>query len=98
VLVATNACTAPPRCLSSQELIEALVRVESDWIPGGEGYSLYLRPTAISTTPSLGVGPAKSVRLYVICSPCGPYYRQGFVPVKVREAVVLCTGASESHL
>jgi len=31
-----------------QKLIEELVRIESSWIPNFEGYSLYIRPTAIS--------------------------------------------------
>ena len=31
------------------ECIKELVKVDKDWIPSGEGYSLYLRPTGIST-------------------------------------------------
>ena len=58
--------------------------MDADWVPAGEGYSLYLRPTAISTTPSIGVAPPRNVKLFVIASPCGPYYKEGFVPVKVR--------------
>ena len=29
--------------------IKELVLLDRDWIPSGEGYSLYLRPTGIST-------------------------------------------------
>ena len=64
-------------------LISTLVRLEKDWVPQGDGYSLYLRPTAIGTHPFLGVDVSKSVKLYVICSPVGPYYRTGFAPVKL---------------
>lgn len=32
------------------ECIKELVRVDSDYIPTGKGYSLYLRPTFIGTT------------------------------------------------
>jgi len=60
--------------------IEELVRVDSDWIPEGDGYSLYLRPTAISTHPFLGVGPSGSVKLYCMLAPVGPYYPEGFKP------------------
>jgi branched-chain amino acid aminotransferase len=35
--------------------IAELVRVDQDWIPSGEGYSLYIRPTCIATDPGLGV-------------------------------------------
>jgi branched-subunit amino acid aminotransferase/4-amino-4-deoxychorismate lyase len=43
-------------------------------VPTGEGYSLYIRPTGVSTTVSIGVGAPTSAKLYVICSPVGPYY------------------------
>lgn len=35
--------------------IAELVRVDQDWIPSGEGYSLYIRPTCIATHPFLGL-------------------------------------------
>ena len=72
-----------------QQLIEELLRIDAAWVPQGDGYSLYLRPTVISTQPSLGVGPTGRVKLYVIASPCGPYFKEGFKPVKVR-FVLLC--------
>jgi len=63
--------------------IQQLLREDKDWIPKGMGYSLYIRPTAIATQPSLGVGPSNHAKLYVICSPVGPYYPEGFKPVKL---------------
>jgi len=69
-----------------QELINCiaeLVRVDRDWIPSGEGYSLYLRPTVISTHPYLGVATPDDLLLYVITSPVGPYYTSGFNPVRL---------------
>jgi len=63
--------------------IEELLRVDKSWIPKGFGYSLYLRPTLIATWPYLGVQPALSAKLYVICSPVGPYYAEGFNPIKL---------------
>ena len=56
---------------------------DQDWIPSGEGYSLYLRPTVIATHPQLGLSPPNSLLLYVITSPVGPYYASGFDPVKL---------------
>jgi branched-chain amino acid aminotransferase len=34
--------------------LNELVRMDEDWIPKGEGYSMYIRPLAIATSPFLG--------------------------------------------
>lgn len=60
------------------ECIKRLVVLEKDWIPKGEGYSLYLRPTVISNHNAIGVAPAQSVKLFCILSPVGPYYTTGY--------------------
>lgn len=65
------------------ECIKQLIKIDRDWIPEGEGYSLYIRPTAISTHPYLGVTKAESAKVFVILSPVGPYYPEGFAPVKL---------------
>ncbi|TPX31968.1 branched-chain-amino-acid transaminase [Synchytrium microbalum] len=65
------------------ECIKKLVIVDQKWIPGERGYSLYIRPTAIATQPSLGVGASSNALLFVISSPVGPYYRTGFAPVSL---------------
>lgn len=63
--------------------LEELLKVEKEWIPQERGYSLYIRPTGISTQPTLGVGAPQECKLYVILSPVGPYYPEGFNPVKL---------------
>ncbi|KAI0374357.1 branched-chain amino acid aminotransferase II [Pilatotrama ljubarskyi] len=63
------------------ELMKQLVRLDKHWIPDQPGYSLYIRPTMIGTQPALGIAPPKEALLFVICSPVGPYYPQGFKPV-----------------
>ncbi len=65
------------------ECLKNLVKVDRDWIPSGFGYSLYLRPTLIATHPFLGVQPPLSAKLFVISSPVGPYYPEGFNPIKL---------------
>ncbi|KAM3568531.1 hypothetical protein VYU27_009343, partial [Nannochloropsis oceanica] len=65
------------------ECIKELVRQDRDWVPEGDGYSIYLRPTAISTYPFLGVGATKEIKLYCIMSPVGPYYPEGFNPIRL---------------
>jgi len=63
--------------------IEQLVMVDKDWIPSGNGYSLYLRPTLISTQATLGVGAPTTALFFMIMTPVGPYYPTGFKPIKL---------------
>ena len=35
----------------------------------------------VGTQKAIGVGPPNEALLFVICSPVGPYYPQGFKPV-----------------
>ncbi|KIJ68758.1 hypothetical protein HYDPIDRAFT_147313 [Hydnomerulius pinastri MD-312] len=63
------------------ECIKQLISLEREWIPRESGHSLYIRPTLIGTNGTLGVQPPNEALLFVICSPAGPYYPQGFKPV-----------------
>ncbi|WP_433326902.1 branched-chain amino acid aminotransferase [Spirillospora sp. CA-294931] len=66
------------------DAIETLVRVDKDWVPTKEGYSLYLRPFMFATTRALGVNqPANEFLFMVIASPSGNYYARGIKPVSV---------------
>lgn len=65
------------------QCIGELVKVDERWIPHGEGYSLYLRPTVIATQKALGLAAPDSILLYVITSPVGPYYKTGFQPIRL---------------
>lgn len=66
-----------------QEAIYELVKLDRDWIPSERGASLYLRPTLIGTESFLGVRPAEKYLFFVITSPVGAYYSEGFNPVKI---------------
>ena len=64
--------------------IELLVTQDCDWVPAGEGQSLYLRPFMIATHPGLGVNqPSPTYLFAVIASPAGPYFTGGVKPVSV---------------
>ncbi len=65
------------------EIIKTLVMVEREWVPKARGASLYIRPTMIATEPALGVRPALEYLFFVITSPVGAYYKEGFNPVKI---------------
>mmetsp|Transcript_29141 Transcript_29141/g.44055 ORF Transcript_29141/g.44055 Transcript_29141/m.44055 type:complete len:308 (+) Transcript_29141:314-1237(+) len=76
----------PGSDFDSDELIKCiqeLVRVDERWVPDGEGYSLYVRPTVVATHPFLGLAAPESLLLYVITSPVGPYYKTGFNPIRL---------------
>lgn len=64
--------------------IKELVKLESEWIPEGRGYSLYIRPTMIATNECIGISQPDKAILFVICSPVGPYFQStGFSGVKI---------------
>ena len=64
------------------EAVEQLVRIDRDWIPGGEG-SLYLRPFMIASETFLGVKPSAEYIFAVIASPVGSYFKGGPAPVSI---------------
>lgn len=63
--------------------LRELILLEKDWIPASQGASLYIRPTMVATEAGLGVRPAKQYLFFVILSPVGAYYPEGFNPVKI---------------
>ncbi len=63
--------------------LKELLQIEQDWIPRGEGASLYIRPTMVATEGALGVRPANKYLFFIILSPVGAYYPEGFDPVKI---------------
>jgi branched-chain amino acid aminotransferase len=64
--------------------LELLVAQDREWVPAGEGNSLYLRPFMIATQPGLGVNHPSSEYLFcVIASPAASYFSGGVKPVTV---------------
>lgn len=63
--------------------IEALVGVDSEWIPTGGEKSLYLRPFMFASEAFLGVRPANHVTYVLIASPAGAYFSSGLKPVTI---------------
>jgi branched-chain amino acid aminotransferase len=58
----------------------ALVRMDKDWVPSGEGCSLYIRPLLFATEEHIGVKISDTYTFIVMTSPVGAYYSQ---PLKV---------------
>ncbi|ODV59987.1 branched-chain amino acid aminotransferase [Ascoidea rubescens DSM 1968] len=65
------------------DLIGKLIKIDERFIPEGQGFSLYIRPTLIGTTAGVGVHHPDRALLYVILSPVGPYYATGFKAVSL---------------
>ena len=65
------------------DALKQLLTVEKDWVPSAPGTSLYIRPTIIATDPFLGVRASFTYRFFIILSPVGAYYAEGFNPVKI---------------
>jgi len=65
------------------EAIETLVGLEHRWIPDIAEASLYIRPVMIATEPVLEVRASHEYLHYIIVSPVGPYFPDGFNPVSV---------------
>ena len=63
--------------------IRRLIQLDQEWVPHHESSSLYIRPTMIGTEPTLGVGAANEVELFVTLSPVGPYFAGGLKPVNL---------------
>lgn len=65
------------------DALKELVELDKEWVPDLPGTSLYIRPTMISTESFLGVKPSDEYLFYIILSPVGPYFKDGFKPVSI---------------
>ncbi|MFW6054709.1 MAG: branched-chain amino acid aminotransferase [Thermodesulfobacteriota bacterium] len=65
------------------QALKELILIDRDWVPTTAGTSLYIRPTMIATEAALGVRPSKNYLFYIILSPVGAYYPQGFNPTRI---------------
>lgn len=65
------------------DALKELLVIEKDWVPQVPETSLYIRPTIIATDPFLGVRASHTYRFFIILSPVGAYYAEGFNPIKI---------------
>ncbi|MEX1188852.1 MAG: branched-chain amino acid aminotransferase [Bacteroidia bacterium] len=56
------------------EGLKQLIELDADWVPGGDGNSLYVRPVYFATDPVIGVKPSESYKFIILTSPTGAYY------------------------
>jgi len=60
-----------------------LLKVEKDWVPSAPGTSLYIRPAIVAMDPYVGLRVSQTYRFFIILTPVGAYYPEGFNPVKI---------------
>ena len=66
------------------DMMKRVVKANERFVPPyGTGASLYIRPVLFGTGPQVGVKPAGEYLLIVFVTPVGPYYKEGFNPIKV---------------
>ncbi len=72
--------------MDENEMLQAIiefVKLEQDWVPSGDGESLYLRPFLFGNDEHLGVHSINNAKFVIIASPSGSYYKEGINPVKI---------------
>jgi len=66
------------------EAVLKVVKLNERFVPPyGTGASLYIRPVLFGSGPEVGVRPASEYMFVVFVSPVGPYFKEGFNPVKI---------------
>ncbi len=63
--------------------LTALVSVDRQWVPHAEGATLYIRPVMIAVEPNVGLRAAQEYLFFIIASPVGAYYAEGFKPTRI---------------
>ncbi len=65
------------------QAIRELVALDRDWVPSGEGESLYIRPILMSVEPDVSLHCTDRCMFVVILSPVACYYKTGLKPVSI---------------
>ncbi|MHA1521829.1 MAG: branched-chain amino acid aminotransferase [Promethearchaeota archaeon] len=65
------------------DALKELLKLEARWVPQTLGTSLYVRPCMIASEPFLGLHKANRYILFIMLSPSGPYFKEGFKPIKI---------------
>jgi branched-chain amino acid aminotransferase len=53
--------------------LQSLIEVDQQWVPDGEGSSLYIRPVMFATESRLGVKVSDQYKFIILTCPVGPY-------------------------
>jgi len=64
--------------------LKKAIELDKKWVPSEIGTALYIRPIIIATDPYVGVKVSDTYKLFVMLSPVGAYYAEGFHPVSIK--------------
>lgn len=63
--------------------LDNLIRLDNEWVPRKPGTALYIRPFIFASEDLLAARVSGRYSFYIITSPVGAYYKEGFKPVKL---------------
>jgi len=67
-----------------KEAIFKAVELNEEWLPPhGTGAAMYIRPLLFGSGAEIGVKPAQDYTFVVFVTPVGPYFKEGFNPIKI---------------
>ena len=72
-----------PANLFKDAVVKAVLLNKRFIPPHGTGAALYIRPLLLGTGAQVGVKPATEYMFIVFVTPVGPYFKEGFNPVKI---------------
>jgi len=68
-----------------KEACTKAIQMNADYIPPyGTGGALYLRPFLLGSGAKVGVSPADEYLFIIFVTPVGPYFKEGFKPVRMQ--------------
>lgn len=66
-----------------EAIVTAIKKNENYLPPHGTGAALYIRPLLFGSGAEIGVKPANEYTFVVFVTPVGPYFKEGFNPIKI---------------
>lgn len=63
--------------------LEHLLQLDYNWVPKKQGNALYIRPLMFASDEYIAATISKKYHFYIITSPVGAYYKEGFNPVSL---------------
>lgn len=70
-----------------KEAVWKAVKLNERFVPPyGTGASLYIRPLLFGSGAQVGVAPANEYMFMIFVTPVGPYFKEGFKPVRIQIA------------
>jgi len=64
--------------------VSQTVLANKEYIPPPDKGALYIRPVMFASGPVMGVRPADEYIFIILVSPVGPYFKEGFKPIKLQ--------------